>query len=484
MRIDLPPAPRPWDGDPAAMAQAVAAGGGYAVVAFKEPGSARALGTGNRSAVTAGTVRAGLALLERHGVEVLDLLDGMGAARVRMSPQAAVQLFAHPLVDFVEPRRYLSLQAQTTQWGVNMVGAPSFWSSYGSSGSGAKILVIDTGHQQNHADLPAVPTANCAGLYGGCDDSSTIGWHGTHVLGIITARDNTIGVVGVAPGIAGSDVFVYGACDNNGSCPNDEVTKGINAGISNVDVINLSLSGTAYDAGMATAVAQAWSSGIVIVAAAGNDLSGVSSVYPAAYSNVVGVAGVNRDSTFAGSGTTNCGGFSNYGSHVDLAAPFKAYSTIGGNTYDVLCGTSMATPHVTGVAALLRSRHPNWTNQQIVDNMFASALDRGAAGRDDYYGHGIVRAIDPPQGTVSGPTSITTAGTYTWTASATGGDGSYTYTWRYRVQGTSTWSTVGSGTSYSRSVTLADADFDVLAVVTSAGVKSYAMVRVDVAPFQ
>src|SRR5688500_11824467 len=137
VRIDLPPAARPWDRDPAALEQVVASAGGYAVVAFKEPGSARALATGNRGAVTAGTVRAGLELLERNGVEVLELLDAIGAARVRMSGTAAAELARHPLIDFVEPRQYLSLQAQTTPWGITMVGAPTFWAT--NDGSGAKI---------------------------------------------------------------------------------------------------------------------------------------------------------------------------------------------------------------------------------------------------------------------------------------------------------------------------------------------------------
>lgn len=473
VKMDLPPAARPWDNDPAALAQAVAGGGGFAVVAFKEPGSGRALATGRRGAVTAGTVRAGLQLLERNGAEVIELLDGIGAARVRMDPAAAAEISRHPLIDFVEPRQYGQLQAQTTPAGISLVGAPDFWSQTGVTGAGARIEIIDTGHQQGHVDLPYVSSYNCAGLYGGCDDAGGVGWHGTHVLGIVTARNNTDGVVGVAPGIAPSDVFMYGACDSSyGSCPTDQVTAGINAGIWNAHVINMSLS-QPYDAAQSNAIAQAWSSGIVIVAAAGNNLSN-SPQYPAAYANVIGVSGVLSNKNFAGSGTTVCGGYSNYGSHVDMAAPFEVQSTIGINSYGTLCGTSMAAPHVTGAAALLKSQNPGWTNQQIVDTLFARAEDLGTAGRDDFYGYGLVRLLrpagpPPPTANITGPTSINAAGSYTWYANAAGGNGTYTYSWEYRVQG-GAWTAVGCGCpSYTQTVATTDPSFEIRVTVTSAG---------------
>lgn len=468
VRIDLPPAPRPWDGDPAALAQAVSSVGGYAVVAFKEPGSARALETGNRGAVTAGTVRAGVELLERSGAEVLELLDAIGAARVRLSPQSVSKIAGHPLVDFVEPRQFAQLQAQTTPWGITMVGAPAFWTATGVTGAGAKIEIVDTGHQQNHVDLPAVPSANCAGTYGGCDDGGV--WHGTHVLGIVAARNNTDGVVGVAPGITGANTFMYGACDSY-SCATDQVTAGINAGIWNAHIINLSLGGTAYDAGMATAVANAWSSGIVIIAAAGNNMSNTT-FYPAAYTNVVGVSGVNSNKSFAASGTTGCSGYSNYGSHVDISAPFSAYSTIGVNTYGTLCGTSMAAPHVTGVAALLKSQNPGWTNQQIVDSLYARAEDRGTAGKDVYFGHGIVRVTRPAAPAlsvyISGSDYLMQGETGYWTASASGGNGSYTYQWQYKTTIATTWSNVGTNSpNYSRGAGLRS--FQLRVIVSSNG---------------
>jgi hypothetical protein len=146
----------------------------------------------------------------------------------------------------------------------------------------------------------------------------------------------------------------------------------------------------------------------------------------------------------------------------------------------------MATPHVTGAAALLRAQNPSWTNQQIVDSLFARAEDLGTAGRDDFYGYGLVRPlrtappVTAPVPAISGPTSISAAGTYTWTASATGGNGSYTYSWEYRVQG-GTWTSLGvSGASYSRTVATTDPSFELRVTATSAGLTGTASLLVSV----
>jgi subtilisin family serine protease len=429
--MDLPPSPRPWDTDASALADAVTAGNGYVVIAVKEPGSSHALQTGIRAAVSAAAVTKAADLLRGLGVPDIDILENIGAIRARIDPATAIMLRANPLVDFIEPRRYGELQAQTVPWGISMVRAPDAWTI--TSGTGAKIDIIDTGHQQGHSDLPFVSTANCAGAYGGCDDGGI--WHGTHVLGIATARNNSIGVVGVAPGINASDVYTYGACSSvSNSCPTDEVTAGINSGIWNVDVISMSLS-QPYDAAQASAVAQAWNNGIVLVAAAGNN-GGNTEIYPARYTNVIGVSGVNENKTFAN--PAPCGSSSNWGNHVDLAAPFTAYSTIGGNSYGTLCGTSMATPHVAGAAALVIARNPSWTNQQVVNQLFATAEDRGTVGKDVYFGYGIVDAaaavgyITPPPFSVSlsGPTYAYDQ--YVTITAAVNQAGSYYYVWDYR----------------------------------------------------
>ena len=149
-----------------------------------------------------------------------------------------------------------------------------------------------------------------------------------------------------------------------------------------------------FDAAQSNAVAQAWNNDIVIVAAAGNNGAPGLVSYPASYDSVIGVSGVRPDKSFAS--TSPCGSWSNSGFNVDLAAPFWALSTVPGDGYEDetegWCGTSQAAPHVAGAAALVKAKNPTWTNQQVVDKLFATAEDLGPVGRDDNFGHGLVNA--------------------------------------------------------------------------------------------
>ncbi|MGH7573523.1 MAG: S8 family serine peptidase [Longimicrobiales bacterium] len=484
VEMDRPDAPLAWHTSAEALETAIQAVDGFAIVAFKEPESERVLDTGVRAAVSGATIELGLEMLDAQGITILYYFAFIGAAHVRLPRGTAAALRESPLVDYIAPRQTRTIQGhratlsvrpllsatfltQTVPWGIEMVRAPEAWSV--NTGAGAEIEIIDTGHDQGHEDLPYVESDHCAGAYGGCDDGPI--WHGTHVLGIFTARDNTIGVVGVAPGVQAADVHVYGACDSSTSsegCPSDEVVKGIEAGIF-FDVINMSLGGTSYNTAEANAVAQAWQEGVVLVAAAGNrwsDENPPSNYYPAEYTNVVGVSGVRPDSTFAHSspcphpsepGVT---GASNYGDYVDLAAAFWALSTVGNDGYEGedqgWCGTSMATPHVAGAAALLSAEYPEWGNEDIVNALLATASDQGVGGRDNYYGHGIAdaaRAIgvsDPPPPpaptvSISGPAEIQPDATCTWDAYVTGGEPPYSYSWTNDGIGVSTGSSYTGG---------------------------------------
>lgn len=480
VRIDLPATPRAWDTSDVALLQALTEQDGHAVITFKEPGSRRALETGLREAVSASTITIATQMLRSLGVEVISEYRSFGGAAVRIDPTIAASLRQNSMVDFIEPRLWFEVQrtpvislstgmpealAQTTPWGISLVHAPEAWSA--TTGNGAKIEIIDTGHWQGHEDLPQVPSANCGGTYGGCTDGPI--WHGTHVFGISAARNNSIGVVGVAPGVANADVYVWGACSSEtGLCPTTDIASGIDAGrFAGVHVINLSLGG-GYSSVIATAVAQAWNAGIVLVAAAGNSC-GNCVIYPAGHDNVIGVSGVRPDKTFASS--SPCGNSSNWGSHVDLAAPFWALSTVGNNGYEDenqgWCGTSMSTPHVSGAAALLRAQNPSWSNQQIVDRLFATAEDLGTAGRDDNFGYGLLNvsaAVNPLSVTIQGPEVIETEGSYTWEAMHSGGVSPFSYQWKYCVSGCTN---VGTGKTYSRYVAIGDPDFTLEVTVTS-----------------
>lgn len=500
--MDLPPSPRPWDTDDAALVAALKAEDGHAIVAFKLAASPRASeAAGRRAALPATAFEQGLQLLESKGAEILYVYRSFGAASVRIDPALGPELRRDALVDYLEPRQRWELAgtpaganalaamlaaafAQLTPWGISMVRAPEAWSV--TTGSGMKVLIIDTGVNP-HEDLPAIPGANCGGQFGGCTDGPF--FHGTHVAGSFLARNNTIGVVGVSHGVAGDVVYSWGACSQDPfvGCPNTQIAAGIDAGkFAGVKVISMSIQGP-FDQGIANAVASAWATdSIVLVAAAGNN-GGNLVRYPAGYLNVIGVSGVRTDKSFASS--SPCGSTSNYGSHVDLAGPFWALSTVGTSSYEGenqgWCGTSMATPHVSGTATLVWAQNPTWTNQQVVDRLFATAQDLGTTGRDDLFGRGLVDAANalgvpppppppPPSVTISGPTTVRPGATCTWFANASGGTPPYSrYSWTPLGDNSPELMYTNSGESFTVSVWVTDAagasGFDSHPVTVSSG---------------
>jgi subtilisin family serine protease len=213
--------------------------------------------------------------------------------------------------------------------------------------------------------------------------------HGTHVSGIAAAAsDNGIGIAGMA---WGARIMPLKILDSGGNGSDSDVAAAmVWATDHGAQIINLSLGGDAPAAVMEAAVNYAYGHGVTVVAAAGNTgKPGV--VYPAAYPNAIAVAATNSNDNHAS--------FSSYGAEVDLAAPgVGIYSTYwtrtGGSTYTSLSGTSMAAPHVAGVAALLASLPQFNTPDKIRLALEATALDLGPVCRDPYYGIGLVQAFD------------------------------------------------------------------------------------------
>lgn len=183
---------------------------------------------------------------------------------------------------------------------------------------------------------------------------------------------------------------------------------------------------------------QSVSAGNLLVAAAGN--SGVSTIpAPARYASVMAVSGTLKDDSFADEYV--CPTFtpeSNYGSEIDISAPFWAYSMDLDSDYRVNCGTSMSAPYVSGAAALVWSKNPTWTAAQVRSQLESTARDLGASGWDQYFGHGRLDVaaavgIALPSVAIDGPLEVDTAGVYEWTAEPDGGLGSYTYEWYWQV---------------------------------------------------
>lgn len=225
--------------------------------------------------------------------------------------------------------------AQTIPWGVARVN--------GGSGSGfATAWVIDTGIDLDHPDLD-VDTARSANFVARESSPNDLNGHGTHVAGTIAALNNTIGVVGVAPGAKVAAVRVL---DRRGSGSNSGVIAGVDyvAGAAGAgDVANMSLGGgvsTALD----QAVINAAAGGTRFVLAAGNETDDANNHSPARAegANIFTVAAFAKNDVWAS--------YSNYGSHVDWAEPGSAIpSTWINGGYNTISGTSMATPHLAGI---------------------------------------------------------------------------------------------------------------------------------------
>ena len=336
---------------------------------------------------------------------------GVGAEVVRVEGDPAVvarRLNTSLLVSYAEPDFILTATAVpndplfTDLYGLNNVGqtggrvdadidAPEGWDAAGLGafpvGGGVKIGIVDTGIDQIHPELSG-KTTDCADAVGGvvlegaCVDDSL---HGTHVAGTIAAKaNNATGVAGVA--FNASLVICKGLRGGAGVGLTSDIANCITWTHSKgAKVISMSLGGGASTT-LQTAVANAWeggaATGSVLVAAAGNDGNSTVS-YPAGYAQVVSVAATDHSDAKAS--------FSNTNADVEVAAPgVNVLSTIPGGQYAELSGTSMATPHASGVAGVLWQLFPTDTAAGIRSRLSSAIDDLGPAGRDSSFGFGRV----------------------------------------------------------------------------------------------
>jgi subtilisin len=363
-------------------------------------GGPAAAGEPTRHIIGVTDVPAGLraiAAANLHATQVIPIID---AIVVEGSGQAARALARRPFVRYVEPDPADAVWTQEDMlvYGVSDIEAEIVWGGApratdvipGLGGAGVKVAVVDTGIDCGHPDLApnCVYGANFAakGNKLAFDDHG----HGTHVAGIIAARDNGFGVIGVAPE---ATLYAVKVLDNTGSGSWSAVASGIVWAVKNgMNVINMSLGGSSISQAVADAVQAASDAGILVVSAAGNSGCCDTVLFPAKLPGSMAIAAVDANDQLAS--------FSSTGPELDVAAPgVDILSTVPTGTcklcdpsgYRSLSGTSMATPHVSGTGALLLSR--GFTATQAWTQMSGTATDLGFPGFDEFYGWGRVDVL-------------------------------------------------------------------------------------------
>ncbi|GGW82561.1 S8 family serine peptidase [Alteromonas halophila] len=319
--------------------------------------------------------------ISNAGGETVSVIARQHLVAAKLSKKALNALRNDPTIESVSVDAKRKLMAQSTPYGIPMVEADQFAQS---NTSARKVCIIDTGYNLGHPDLP--DTNN--GVTGEGNNSQVGNWyndgngHGTHVAGTISAYDNSEGVIGVYPGV---DMHIVKIFDDNGqwTYSSDIIQAVQQCQDAGSNVVNMSLGGGSSSSAEESAMQGFADDGVLLVAAAGNDGNSVKS-YPASYDAVMSVGAVGSNESWAN--------YSQYNNQVEIAAPGTSVnSTYPDDTYAALTGTSMATPHVAGGAALVWSYFTQCSADDIRSALTATAEDKGAAGRDNYYGYGLMK---------------------------------------------------------------------------------------------
>ncbi len=329
-----------------------------------------------------------------HSNAVAAVLSPSELAQLQQSDLVA-SVEADPIRYIIEPVTKNSLVplAESTPYGINMVQALEVSDA---NVSNRKVCIMDTGYDGDHEDLRHYTGAGISGDDNNGAGSDTGNWyedghgHGTHVAGTISALgDNGLGVIGVnrndQVGLHIVKVFNNSGNWGYGSDLIAAVNQCVDAG---ANVISMSLGGGMSSNAERNAFENAYGQGVLSIAAAGNDGSSSGNdaySYPASYDVVMSVAAIDSSKRVSS--------WSQKNAQVEIAAPgVDVRSTVLNDGYANYSGTSMATPHVSGVAALVWSHFNECGAAQVRNALNMSAEDLGSAGRDESYGHGLVLA--------------------------------------------------------------------------------------------
>jgi thermitase len=362
---------------------------------------------------------------DRAGVvKIVSGVKGLGSrvVRVKGDPAAvAARLNRSPAVAYAEPNFMFRATATPNDprypemWGLSNTGqtggtvdadidAPEGWTAAGLDGfpstGGAKVGIVDTGIQQAHAEFAGGRVSDCGGVNnfgvnlvvvivgadptivdGKCGDDNG---HGTHVAGTVAANTNNgVGVAGVA---FRSPLAICKALNSSGSGTLVMIANCITwLNQHGAKVISMSLGGSSGSATLQQAVRNATNGGSLVIAAAGNGGNSTPN-YPAFYPEVVSVAATDHNDAKAS--------FSTFNNDVEVAAPgVNILSTWNNGGYNTISGTSMATPHASGVAAVIAGSNPSCSVAEWRAKLDASVDDKGAPGRDPNFGFGRVNLV-------------------------------------------------------------------------------------------
>ncbi|ADC66225.1 peptidase S8 and S53 subtilisin kexin sedolisin [Ferroglobus placidus DSM 10642] len=356
-----------------------------------------------------------VAELPEKAVENLAKAKGV----VRIEKDALVKIFKGKPPS--PPGKNKDSSAQPSQqipWGIDRINATEAWNISNGSASGViEVAIIDTGIDRDHPDLKDNLAWGVSVLNGIISTKPNAyqdkNGHGTHVAGIIAAVDNEIGVVGVAPAV---EIYAIKALGNDGSGWISDIILGIEQALLGPDgvldsdkdgviagdpdddaaeVISMSFGSSSNVLSLHEALIKAYSYGVVLVAASGNE-GALTPSYPAAYPEVIAVGATDKNDDVPS--------WSNRG--VELSAPgVDILSTYPDDDYATLSGTSMACPHVSGVVALIQAAYYNKygtilpvgnfsdaNNSTVRGILHITAEDVNKDGYDSVYGYGIVRA--------------------------------------------------------------------------------------------
>lgn len=282
--------------------------------------------------------------------------------------------------------------SQTEGWNIKKLNVPDTWKF--TKGEGVTVLIIDTG-ATDHPDLNgAIDVSKCRSFLSDEPDVFDLNGHSTHCQGIVGARDNDQGMVGVAPLCT---IITAKALGADGSGSNQSVVDALNYAVElKPDIVSMSLGSPEGTEEMHTAIKKLFDMNIPVIAAAGNSGTANDVNYPGKYPECVTVTAFDENGSPAP--------FNSTGPEVEISAPgVNIFSTWLNKSYAKLSGTSMATPFVAGTVALLIAKHRKQeketglndckTVDQIKEHLSKYSDDKGILGHDDVWGYGMLNPV-------------------------------------------------------------------------------------------